>query len=54
MFDELALDVDAVEKHACQGDYNHFLVDFRNLGQRLENPWDNLILDDFKLTILLN
>ena len=54
MLDELSLHVDSVEQHACQGDYNHLLVNFRNLGKGLEDSWYDLVLDDFQLTVLLD
>jgi hypothetical protein len=52
MFDELPLDVDAVEEHGSQGDDDHLLVHFMNLRQWLEYTGDDLVIDDLFLALL--
>lgn len=54
MLDEFSLDVNSVEEHWSESDDNHFLVYLMNLSERLQDSWNDLVLDNLLLTILLH
>ena len=52
MFNELPLDVYAVEENGIQGDDDHLLVHFMNLRKWLEFTGDDLVIDNLFLALL--
>jgi hypothetical protein len=54
VLDEFPLHLNSVKEHRGQGDDYHLLVDLRNLRQRLQDAWDNLLADDLLLAVFLH
>jgi hypothetical protein len=54
MLDKFSLNVDSVEEHGGQSNDDHFLVNFVDLCEWLQDPWHDFVLDYLLLAIFLH